>query len=584
MKNILLLVLCVTSVNIYAQNIGIGTTTPAAKLHVVSTDTGMVRIENTTTLAAGVANALYFKTGLYFTGGIKHIGAGTNTSRTGFLGFASGNTNGLREYMSITDAGNVGIGTIAPTAKLHIQATGYGLIHSDATGQVELGTYVTTAGGWLGTRTKDQLFFFTNNGGPSMMLDTFGSVGIGNNGSLLGGLVVDKKIGAVNGIFGSNTTGISLESSFPSIGFNSYYNGSRKFMANGYGAVLGLNPINGTFTYSSSTVSGTTGTALTANDAMTISPAGAMVLGGSDAGYIFKDRTLTNYAGWNWYADNGSAGLYRYTSGGTLLTVDPNGNVGIGTTTPSGKLTITTNANAAGIEVNQNGSGLGGYFFSSGNVATYGLTSSATLPAAFFQGTNALAAIGKVGIGTSTPAQSLDIKAGRMRFTGQVSAGTASGIEFTNNAGTATRSFLGVYDDNTLGFYGFAGAGWNFLWDAVDGSVRIGTAQKATGYMLNVGGKIIAEEVRVQLRASWPDYVFKNDYRLMPLNEVENYIKLNNHLPGFEKAATMEKEGADVGETQRRLVEKVEELTLHLISINKRLEELEKENNALKNK
>ncbi len=265
------------------------------------------------------------------------------------------------------------------------------------------------------------------------------------------------------------------------------------------------------------------------------------------------------------------------------MTLTTAGNLGIGTNTSSSRLTVNTAGAITGVEVNQSGTGMGGYFYSAANTGIYSWTNSATSAAGYFQGTNSIVTSGKVGIGTSAPAQKLDIKNGRMRFTGSVTGGDAHGIEFTNNAGTEIRSFIGVLNDNTMGFYGFAGSGWSFLWDAVDGSVRIGTAQKATGYMLNVGGKIIAEEVRVQLRASWPDYVFKNDYQLMPLNEVEKFIKQNNHLPGFTKAATIEKEGADLGETQRKLVEKVEELTLHLISINKRLEEVEKENLRLKN-
>lgn len=152
----------------------------------------------------------------------------------------------------------------------------------------------------------------------------------------------------------------------------------------------------------------------------------------------------------------------------------------------------------------------------------------------------------------------------------------------TNNAGTTDRGFLGMYDDNTMGFYGTGGTGWSFLWDVNDGSLRVGTAQKATGYMLNVGGKAIAEEVRVQLRASWPDYVFKKGYNLMPLSQLENFIAANNHLPNIPKAEVLEKEGTDLGEMQRKMMEKIEELTLYVIEQSKTVERLTNEVNGLK--
>lgn len=112
-----------------------------------------------------------------------------------------------------------------------------------------------------------------------------------------------------------------------------------------------------------------------------------------------------------------------------------------------------------------------------------------------------------------------------------------------------------------------ASGSWKFLFDGDDGTLRIGTTEKAAGYLVNVGGRIIAEEVRVQLVASWPDYVFKDDYDLMPLADLENFIEKNNRLPGFPKADVIEKEGTDLGETQRKLMEKVEELTLYILDL-----------------
>lgn len=69
---------------------------------------------------------------------------------------------------------------------------------------------------------------------------------------------------------------------------------------------------------------------------------------------------------------------------------------------------------------------------------------------------------------------------------------------------------------------------------------------------------------------------------MLSLNELESYITTNKHLPNMPTAQQVETEGADLGEINRVLVEKVEELTLYIIALNKRMEQLETENKQLK--
>ncbi len=108
------------------------------------------------------------------------------------------------------------------------------------------------------------------------------------------------------------------------------------------------------------------------------------------------------------------------------------------------------------------------------------------------------------------------------------------------------------------------------------GNVRIGNATVPTGYKFAVAGKVICEEVKVKLASSgWPDYVFDQKYRLMPLNELKKFIDTNKHLPGIPAAAVVEKEGFEMGEMQRKLLEKVEELTLHILELDQKIRELE---------
>lgn len=107
------------------------------------------------------------------------------------------------------------------------------------------------------------------------------------------------------------------------------------------------------------------------------------------------------------------------------------------------------------------------------------------------------------------------------------------------------------------------------------GNVAIGTIVSATAatYKLTVTGKILCEELRVKLQSSgWPDYVFDEAYHLLPLSEVEKFIQQNKHLPGIPSAAEIEKEGIAVGDMQKRMMEKIEQLTLYVISLKKEID------------
>ncbi|MCK9220874.1 MAG: hypothetical protein M0P47_12620 [Bacteroidales bacterium] len=105
-----------------------------------------------------------------------------------------------------------------------------------------------------------------------------------------------------------------------------------------------------------------------------------------------------------------------------------------------------------------------------------------------------------------------------------------------------------------------------------DGDVGIGT-NNTHSYKLAVKGKILCENLKVQLEESWPDYVFYKDYKLSSLKEVENYIIENNHLPGIPSASEIKQNGVDVGQMNIKLLQKVEELTRYLIDQQKQIEE-----------
>lgn len=116
-------------------------------------------------------------------------------------------------------------------------------------------------------------------------------------------------------------------------------------------------------------------------------------------------------------------------------------------------------------------------------------------------------------------------------------------------------------------------AGQNLMIVKGDGSVGIGTVD-TKGYKFAVNGTGIFTRVKVKSYSAWPDFVFDHDYELPSLYEVESYIKAHKHLPDIPSASEVEEEGQDLGEMNKKLLQKVEELTLHLIALKKEVDAL----------
>jgi hypothetical protein len=103
-----------------------------------------------------------------------------------------------------------------------------------------------------------------------------------------------------------------------------------------------------------------------------------------------------------------------------------------------------------------------------------------------------------------------------------------------------------------------------------------------SGYTLNVNGTAVFDQVTVKNFSSkgpkatpWADYVFDRDYQLPSLQSVSEYIKANHHLPGIPSAEEVGKNGLDLGASQAKLLEKIEELTLYTLDLQQRLSALE---------
>lgn len=114
-----------------------------------------------------------------------------------------------------------------------------------------------------------------------------------------------------------------------------------------------------------------------------------------------------------------------------------------------------------------------------------------------------------------------------------------------------------------------------------NGFIGIGTTNPQN--MLDVKGTIRAVEVRIESIDKFADFVFEKGYQLPTINQVNNYIQINKHLPNIPTAAEVKENGMSLTEMQVKLLQKVEELTLYMIDQQKtinqqsaKIEELEK--------
>ena len=125
---------------------------------------------------------------------------------------------------------------------------------------------------WKQLITPDAQYWYKNGNNMYTNTSITGNVGIGSTNPQQAGLVVDRKVGAVNALFGSNTTGVAIESNFPGIAFNTYYNAGRKYIGSGYGGLVGVNPLNGNLSMYVTPTDGTADAAAALNEVLTITP------------------------------------------------------------------------------------------------------------------------------------------------------------------------------------------------------------------------------------------------------------------------------------------------------------------------
>lgn len=231
-----------------------------------------------------------------------------------------------------------------------------------------------------------------------------------------------------------------------------------------------------------------------------------------------------------------------------------------------------------------------------------------------------------VGIGTNTPTSTLTLRDAGPRIRFESISNESQGLYFTSTEGTGVFNFgqgnmsmkfnhgyLKVMAKKGLKFYvkevgtlsgggsisaepplselpllitpkGRVGIGFDEppYDQTIDNGTSISQVQREFDgdlmpgdYKLYVCGGILSEKVVVKLKEDWADYVFDTDYELTPLSEVEQFIKENKHLPNVPSAKEIKETGLDMEKIQTVQMQKIEELTLYMIEMQKQNEKLQ---------
>ncbi|MNY17525.1 hypothetical protein D3C86_1508470 [compost metagenome] len=183
---------------------------------------------------------------------------------------------------------------------------------------------------------------------------------------------------------------------------------------------------------------------------------------------------------------------------------------------------------------------------------------------------------GNIGIGTSSPLSRLSVVHGTGY--GKIAAFSSAAGDEHVGIGTESNGFswIGTTSHHNFQIYANNDAKMSVM---ANGNVGIGTSLPSE--KLAVNGNIRAREVKVE-NNNWPDYVFARDYQLPTLQETEKHIKDKGHLPGIPSAAEVKANGIYLGEMNAKLLQKIEELTLHAIEQGKRMDAMQEEIKDLK--
>lgn len=217
---------------------------------------------------------------------------------------------------------------------------------------------------------------------------------------------------------------------------------------------------------------------------------------------------------------------------------------------------------------------------------------------------------GKLGLGTTAPQvgkmeivqsqadnskyalvlnqESNSLKSIEMQYDYQNQVQWAVGTSWFENDSARNSFFIWNEKRTSYALTIHAGLGWVGIeqpWPSakldVNGSFKAGCAgigvnppDENSSWKLFVNGGIKAREIKVTTQ-SFADYVFTEKYSLPSIADLDRFIKQNKHLPGMPSADEVcQNEGIELGSMQVKLLEKVEEQALYIISLQKQIDEL----------
>ena len=201
---------------------------------------------------------------------------------------------------------------------------------------------------------------------------------------------------------------------------------------------------------------------------------------------------------------------------------------------------------------------------------------------------------GNVGFSTTSPRGKFDVDgAGDIYLSDDVNAGTGQSLFLPghiyispHNGGNISYLQARRYDNSGTTSLRIRTYNSGVLTEAMhiggDGNIGIGTT--SPNQKLTVNGTIYGKEVKVDLNVPGPDYVFEKDYKLPTLEEIKSYIDQHKHLSEVPSAKQMAQNGINLSEMNMILLKKVEELTLHIIQLEERLQKVEHPQSSTENK
>ncbi|MGY3793186.1 hypothetical protein [Aquimarina sp. 433] len=345
-------------------------------------------------------------------------------------------------------------------------------------------------------------------------------------------------------------------------------------------------------------------------------------------GYYGFSDTEDNFVGGMQYVHTTNSMIFRVNNHGSDVTINQDGNVGVGTNSPAARFHVVGNgvrADKFSLEsindlINDSpwyGLGRGNFKGLSSNTdkSSVQLAGYYGLLLKTANGSFGIHQNGNIGIGTTNPSAKLQVegqtRVGRsgvltLDWTNEPNWGGSSnkwagyiGFNATRNNEDPKDNYKGPNRYTSKGV--FEGSNYGFRWlfrnhnnydsDAqhqlseymrLTNSGNLGIGTTAPDAKLTVKGDIHTQEVKVDLNgAVAPDYVFLEDYDLKSIEEVEAYINDQGHLPNIPSAAEMEKNGIELKQMNLQLLEKIEELTLYTIAQEKELQNQKNKNNEL---